>query len=150
MYKQGIHGATNSTFAAGGGATTFTAAVGGCSSLKSKSLTARRPALWAKKNRTPNKIAAAKSGATAQTTTAPLSRDATAASHAVENSAIETLKMRGRYATVLQQHEGNHTEAAAILEDVARRCRRVFGNDHPLTARAQGALADARRLLSKS
>ena len=48
--------------------------------MKSRSLTARRPALWAKKNRTPSKIAAANKGATAHTTTALVSRDATAAS----------------------------------------------------------------------
>ena len=61
----------------------------------------------------------------------------------------ETLKMRGRYALVLG-NEGKHTEAVAITEDVARRCRRIFGNDHPLTAKAQSALAEARDLLSKS
>ena len=43
----------------------------------------------------------------------------------------ETLKMRWRYALVLQD-EGNHTEAVAILEDVEQRCRRVFGISHPL------------------
>ena len=61
----------------------------------------------------------------------------------------ETLKMRGRYALVLG-NEGKHTEAVAITEDVVRRCRRIFGNDHPMTAKAQGALAHARKLLSKS
>ena len=60
--------------------------------MKSKSLTARRPALWAKKNRTPSKIAAANKGATAHTTTALVSRDATAASHAVEKRATTTNK----------------------------------------------------------
>jgi hypothetical protein len=61
----------------------------------------------------------------------------------------ESLKMRWRYAIVLQREE-NYTEAVAILEDVARRYRRVFGNSHPMTARAQGALESARDLLSKS
>ena len=61
----------------------------------------------------------------------------------------ETLKMRGRYALVLG-NEGKHTEAVAITEDVVRRCRRIFGNDHPLTAAAQGALGQSRDLLSKS
>ena len=64
---------------------------------------------------------------------------------------VETLKMRGRYATVLVRgNEKDYAGAAAILEDVARRCRRVFGDSHPLTERAQGALAAARRLLSMS
>ena len=58
--------------------------------MKSRSFTALLPARCAKKNRTPNKIAAAKSGATAQTTTALVSRDATAASHAVEKRATTT------------------------------------------------------------
>ena len=62
---------------------------------------------------------------------------------------VETLKMRGRYAIVLG-NEGNHTEAVAILEDVAPRCRRIFGNDHPLTAKAQYALGKARERLSHS
>ena len=61
----------------------------------------------------------------------------------------ETLKMRGRYALVLG-NEGKHTEAVAITEDVVRRCRRIFGNDHPMTAKAQGALALARERLSNS
>ena len=61
----------------------------------------------------------------------------------------ETLKMRGRYALVLG-NEGKHTEAVAITEDVVRRCRRIFGNDHPLTAAAQGALGQSWDLLSKS
>ena len=62
-----------------------------------------------------------------------------------------TLRMRGRYATVLVRgNEKDYAGAAAILEDVARRCRRVFGDSHPLTERAQGALAAARRLLSMS
>ena len=59
----------------------------------------------------------------------------------------ESLKMRWRYALVLQREE-NYTEAVAILEDVARRYRRVFGNSHPMTARAQGALAHSRERLS--
>ena len=63
---------------------------------------------------------------------------------------ILSLKMRGRYALVLQQHEGNHTEAVAILEDVVRRCRRVFGVSHPLTVKAQYALGKARQRLSNS
>ena len=64
---------------------------------------------------------------------------------------LETIKMRWRYAGVLsQQNEGNHTEAVATLEDVVRRCQRIFGNDHPLTVRSQGALAEARERLSKS
>ena len=62
---------------------------------------------------------------------------------------VETLKMRGRYTLVLR-NEGKHTEAVAISEDVMRRCRRIFGNDHPLTARAQHALGQARERLSKS
>ena len=57
--------------------------------------------------------------------------------------------MRGRYAIVLG-NEGNHTEAVAILEDVARRYRRVFGVSHPQTAKAQCALEKARESLSNS
>ena len=59
----------------------------------------------------------------------------------------ETLRMRWRYALVLQTEE-KYTEAVAILEDVARRCRRVFGGSHPLTAKAQHALGKARQRLS--
>ena len=59
---------------------------------------------------------------------------------------LETIKMRWRYAGVLsQQNEGNHTEAVATLEDVVRRCRRILGNQHPLTARAQNMLELSRR-----
>ena len=169
-------------------------------------------------------MAAANSGATAHTTTAPLSRDATAASHAVEKRATttnkaalaamaltqlrntevkpqlssvspaarmktllaagnfsnqlvtrqlwaeakqfireqiplaldvvgpnddRTLKMRWRYALVLQIEE-KYTEAVAILEDVARRYRRVFGISHPMTAKSQGVLEGARGRLSYS
>ena len=58
---------------------------------------------------------------------------------------LETIKMRWRYAGVLsQQNEGNDTEAVATLEDVVRRCRRVLGDLHPLTAKAQYALGKAR------
>ena len=57
--------------------------------------------------------------------------------------------MRWRYALVLQS-EGKHTEAVTLLEDVARRCRRVFGVSHPMTAHIQDVLDDARGLLSKS
>ena len=60
-----------------------------------------------------------------------------------------TLKMRWRYALVLQI-EGKYTEAVAILEDVEQRCRRVFGDSHPTTAGAQGALESARERLSNS
>ena len=60
--------------------------------MKSRSFTALRPARCAKKKRTPRSMAAAKSGATAHTTTALVSRDATAASHAVENNATTTSK----------------------------------------------------------
>ena len=62
---------------------------------------------------------------------------------------METLKMRGRYTLVLQ-NEGNHTEAVAISEDIARRCRRVFGDRNPMTAKAQRALEGARERLSNS
>ena len=60
-----------------------------------------------------------------------------------------TLKMRWRYALVLG-NEGKYTEAVAILEDVEQRCRRVFGDSHPTTAGAQGALESARERLSNS
>ncbi len=64
---------------------------------------------------------------------------------------VETLKMRGRYATVLVRgSEKDYAGAVTILDDVVRRCRRVCGDSHPLTERAQGALAAARRLLSMS
>ena len=52
--------------------------------------------------------------------------------------------------TLVLRNEGKYTEAVAISEDVMRRCRRIFGNDHPLTARAQHALGQARERLSKS
>ncbi len=61
----------------------------------------------------------------------------------------ETLRMRWRYALVLQTEE-KYTEAVAILEDVERRYRRVFGISHPMTARAQDVLENARERLSKS
>ena len=61
----------------------------------------------------------------------------------------ETLRMRWRYALVLQI-EGKYTEAVAILEDVARRYRRVFGISHPMTAKSQGVLEGARGRLSYS
>ena len=60
-----------------------------------------------------------------------------------------TLKMRWRYALVLQREE-NYTEAVAILEDVARRYRRVFGTSHPMTARVQDVRGNARERLSES
>ena len=63
---------------------------------------------------------------------------------------LETIKMRWRYAGVLSQQNEGHTEAVATLEDVVRRCRRVFGVSHPLTAKAQYALGRARKRLSKS
>ena len=59
------------------------------------------------------------------------------------------LRMRWRYAFVLR-NEGNYTEAVAILEDVARRYRRVFGISHPMTARVQDVLGNARERLSES
>ena len=61
----------------------------------------------------------------------------------------ETLRMRWRYALVLQTEE-KYTEAVAILEDVARRYRRVFGISHPMTARVQDVLGNARERLSES
>ena len=67
---------------------------------------------------------------------------------------VETLKMRWRYAGVLGHAEDatheDHTKAVATFEDVVRRCRRVLGNQHPLTVKAQGALALARERLSNS
>ena len=60
-----------------------------------------------------------------------------------------TLKMRWRYALVLE-YEGKRTEAVAILEDVERRFRRVLGGSHPVTAKIQCVLGEARDLLSKS
>ena len=38
----------------------------------------------------------------------------------------------------------------AILEDVVQRCRRVFGNSHPMTVGSQGALEGARERLSNN
>ena len=61
----------------------------------------------------------------------------------------ETLRFRWRYALVLQIEE-KYTEAVAILEDVARRYRRVFGISHPMTAKSQGVLENARERLSNS
>ena len=61
----------------------------------------------------------------------------------------ETLRMRWRYAIFLQS-EGKYTEAVAILEDVARRYRRVFGISHPQTAHIQGALERARERIRNS
>ena len=56
---------------------------------------------------------------------------------------LETLKMRWRWAGVLQNEE-DHAGTLAILEDVVKRCRRVLGNSNPLTERAQLALSRAR------
>lgn len=60
-----------------------------------------------------------------------------------------TLRMRWRYALALES-EGRLTEAVAILEDVERRYRRVFGISHPMTAKVQDVLGNARERLSKS
>ena len=55
-----------------------------------------------------------------------------------------TLKMHYRYATALFQSPDNLTEAVKIFEDATRRCRRVFGDAHPLTTAMQGGLEKAR------
>ena len=56
---------------------------------------------------------------------------------------LQTIKMRWRWAGVLQNEE-DHAGTLAILEDVVKRCRRVLGNSNPLTERAQLALSRAR------
>ena len=63
--------------------------------------------------------------------------------------ALAALRMRWRYALVLG-NEKDYAGAVAILEDVARRYRRVFGISHPMTAKSQGVLENARERLSNS
>ena len=62
-----------------------------------------------------------------------------------------TLKMRWNYAKALYINDsatlGDHSEAVETLEDVDRIARRVFGGAHPMTAKIEGDLQNARAAL---
>ena len=59
-----------------------------------------------------------------------------------------TLKMRWRYALALGDPK-DYDETVAILEDVARRSRRVFGDLNPMTTSAERGLRQVRGRLGK-
>ena len=61
---------------------------------------------------------------------------------------METLKMRWRYALALGDPK-DYDETVAILEDVARRSRRVFGDLNPMTTSAERGLRQVRERLGK-
>ena len=61
---------------------------------------------------------------------------------------METLKMRWRYALALGDPK-DYDETVAILEDVARRSRRVFGDLNPMTTSAERGLRQVRGRLGK-
>ena len=62
-----------------------------------------------------------------------------------------TLKMRWNYAKALYINDSatldDHSEAVETLEDVDRIARRVFGGAHPMTAKIEGDLQNARAAL---
>ena len=62
------------------------------------------------------------------------------------------MRLRGTYASMIcMDHESSRdelVEAAAIFGELHSRTRRVYGPQHPLTARAQKAAEDARGLLA--
>ena len=68
-----------------------------------------------------------------------------------EDNAL-TLRMRWNYALALYRDDGatldDLHEAVETLESVARVWTRVFGEAHPETQKAQGALEDAREALA--
>ena len=57
--------------------------------------------------------------------------------------------MRWRYALALGDPK-DYDETVAILEDVARRSRRVFGDINPMTKSVERGLREARERLSNS
>ena len=65
-----------------------------------------------------------------------------------------TMKIRYRYAIALREDApysvDNLTEVVKILEDLARRSRRVLGNLHPFAAEAQSGLDNAREMLRQA
>ena len=77
----------------------------------------------------------------------PLARRALGADHEI------TLRLAHAYVcVVLVSAAGSRDDgifAEKLLEDTVARMRRVFGNEHPYTRKAEGDLAKARRRLAQ-